>query len=66
MGRAHGTPAPPTSTDALFTLASDGSASVDVPGGLRGVSEVMVTAEPLGGSAQPSSPAVLGVLAGSR
>jgi hypothetical protein len=51
----------PRATDALFTVASDGSGSVDVPGSLRGVGEVMVTIEPLGGSAHPTSLAVLRV-----
>jgi hypothetical protein len=50
---------PPRATDALFTVASDGSGSVDVPGSLRGVAEVMVTIEPLGGSPFPTSLAVL-------
>jgi hypothetical protein len=56
----------PRATDALFTVASDGSGSVDVPGSLRGVGEVMVTTEPLGGSAHPTSPAVLRVRASGR
>jgi Anti-sigma-K factor rskA len=50
---------PPQATDALFTVASDGGASVEIPGRLRGTREVMVTAEPLGGSARPTSVAVL-------
>jgi hypothetical protein len=53
--------APPQATDALFTVTSAGLGSVDAPGGLRGVREVMVTAEPLGGSTSPSSVAVLRV-----
>jgi hypothetical protein len=56
----------PRATDALFTIASDGSGSVDVPGSLRGVEEVMVTTEPLGGSAHPTSPAVLRVRVSGR
>lgn len=51
----------PQPTDALFTVTSDGSATVDIPGSLRGLHEVMVTAEPLGGSASPTSPALLRV-----
>jgi anti-sigma-K factor RskA len=54
--------APPQATDALFTVTSSGRASVEVPGELRGVREVMVTAEPLGGSASPTSAAVLRVI----
>jgi anti-sigma-K factor RskA len=51
----------PRATDALFGVTSSGSAAVDVPGSLRGVREVMVSAEPLGGSASPTSAAVLRV-----
>jgi hypothetical protein len=50
----------PRSTDALFTVTSAGNGSVEVPGNLRGVREVMVTSEPLGGSSPPTSQAVLG------
>jgi len=46
-------------TDALFTVSSDGRASVGVPGSLEGASAVMVTAEPIGGSAKPTGPAVI-------
>jgi len=49
----------PQPTDALFTVTRGGRASVNVPGGVRGVREVMVTSEPLGGSASPTSAAVL-------
>lgn len=45
----------PAPTNALFNVAADGSATVDVPGSLRGVKAVLVTAEPLGGSRVPSS-----------
>lgn len=48
-------------TDALFSVTSRGSGSVDVPGRLNAVKEVMVTSEPLGGSAQPTSPPVIRV-----
>jgi hypothetical protein len=51
----------PSPTDALFTVTNAGAGTVEVPGGLRGVSSVMVTREPRGGSATPSSPAVLRV-----
>jgi hypothetical protein len=50
---------PPQPTDTLFTVTRAGSASVEVPGRLRGVREVMVTAEPLGGSTRPTSAPVL-------
>ena len=50
----------PQPTDALFTVTSAGSASVDVPQAAGGaVKEVMVTSEPLGGSAKPTGPIVL-------
>ncbi|HEY4996384.1 MAG TPA: anti-sigma factor, partial [Solirubrobacteraceae bacterium] len=52
---------PPRPTDALFTVTSAGKATVEVPGGLRGVSGVMVTREPRGGSSVPSAAAVLRV-----
>jgi hypothetical protein len=54
--------AQPQATDSLFTVTSSGSASVDVPGGLHGVADVMVTTEPLGGSMSPTSLAVLRVI----
>lgn len=40
----------PTPTSALFLVPQDGSASVEVPGSIRGVRKLMVTAEPRGGS----------------
>jgi anti-sigma-K factor RskA len=46
-------------TDALFTVAANGAASVGVPGGVDGVREVMVTSEPLGGSSVPTLPALI-------
>jgi len=49
----------PLPTDALFTVDADGAASVGVPGGVRGVREVMVTSEPLGGSRVPTLPALI-------
>jgi hypothetical protein len=45
----------PEPTDALFTIRSGGTASVAVPGGVRGVDKVMVSAEPPGGSAAPTT-----------
>ena len=47
----HGAPRP---TDALFTPARNGHASVVVPGGMNGVDEVLVTHEPSGGSERPT------------
>jgi anti-sigma-K factor RskA len=49
----------PVPTDALFTVDADGAASVGVPGGVKGVREVMVTSEPLGGSRVPTLPALI-------
>ncbi len=43
---------PPKPTDALFTVNRAGSGSVDVPGSLKSVREILVSAEPLGGSAR--------------
>jgi anti-sigma-K factor RskA len=49
----------PLPTDALFTVAADGAASVGVPGSVNGVREIMVTSEPLGGSRVPTLPALI-------
>jgi anti-sigma-K factor RskA len=49
---------PPDPTTALFGVR-DGSATVDVPGSLDGVDQVLVTAEPQGGSAQPTRDPVI-------
>jgi hypothetical protein len=51
----------PQPTDALFGVTSRGNGSVNVPGRLNGVREVMVTSEPLGGSAHPTSAPVIRV-----
>ena len=59
LSRRGGTPQP---TDALFTPTMEGRGSVEVPGSLRGVEEVSVTREPVGGSSHPTSPVVLRVL----
>jgi len=50
-------------TDALFTVDSSGHAAVAVPGSLRGVQRVMVTAERMGGSPTgvPSGNALISV-----
>jgi anti-sigma-K factor RskA len=58
--------AAPQATNALFGVTHAGSASVNVPGSLAGVRQVMVTAEPLGGSLHPtSSPVVVATLRSS-
>jgi Anti-sigma-K factor rskA/Putative zinc-finger len=50
----------PQPTDALFTVSSSGGdATVSVPGGVRGVREVLVTSEPLGGSRAPTRAPVI-------
>ncbi|HEU4977630.1 MAG TPA: anti-sigma factor [Solirubrobacteraceae bacterium] len=72
--RVEGVPAPPAGkvyevwlqrgtsapepTDALFTVGDRGDASVNVPD-LHGVSKVMVTAEPAGGSPHPTGRVVI-------
>lgn len=61
LARRGGAPRP---TDALFTVTKAGNGSVEVPGTLRGIREVMVTREPVGGSSHPTSPAVLEVQLG--
>jgi anti-sigma-K factor RskA len=59
LGRAAGSPQP---TSALFGVTSQGSGSTAVPDSLHGVKEVLVTSEPLGGSAHPTSPPLLRVV----
>lgn len=54
--RGAGAPRP---TDALFTVSSNGSATVGIPGGVTGVREVLVTSEPLGGSPAPTRAPVI-------
>lgn len=49
----------PQPTDALFTVTSHGSATVGVPGDIRGVKVIMVTSEPLGGTSVPTSAPVI-------
>jgi anti-sigma-K factor RskA len=46
---------PPVPTGTLFGVRSNGSAAVGVPGSLSGISRVMVTQEPAGGSPAPTS-----------
>ena len=54
----HGTQAPKPTT-ALFGVTRSGDASVDVPGSLHGVSHVLVTAEPAGGTSHPTTSPVI-------
>ena len=54
--------ASPQPTDALFGVTSLGRGAVTVPSSLRGVKEVLVTSEPLGGSTRPTSPVLLRVV----
>lgn len=50
----------PHPTDALFTVSSSGGdATVSVPGGVRGVEEVLVSSEPEGGSKVPTRSPVI-------
>lgn len=54
----------PSPTNTLFSVTSRGSAAVDVPGNLKGVAEILVTPEPLGGSLVPThSPVIVAQLA---
>jgi anti-sigma-K factor RskA len=54
----HGKQAPQP-TNALFDVNADGNTDVDVPGSLKGVSRVLVTPEPAGGSPAPTHAAVI-------
>jgi anti-sigma-K factor RskA len=49
----------PQRTDALFSPTGEGNANVDVPGDLHDIELVMVTIEPAGGSAHPTSPPII-------
>jgi hypothetical protein len=49
---------PPDPTTALFRVR-DGSATVDVPGSMKGVDQVLVTDEPNGGSRAPTRSPVI-------
>lgn len=55
---AHGLPQP-THPTALFSVTASGEGDADVPGDLHGVRQVMVTAEPSGGSGVPTGRAVI-------
>ncbi|WP_249011154.1 anti-sigma factor domain-containing protein [Conexibacter sp. DBS9H8] len=56
LKRATGSPQP---TSVLFNVSASGDGAVDLPSGLGGVTEVMVTQEPAGGTARPTSQPVL-------
>ena len=49
----------PSSTGVLFSVTRSGNSNVDVPGSLHGVSAVMVTPEPAGGSKAPTHAPVI-------
>ena len=49
----------PSPTGTLFGVRSNGSAAVGVPGNLNGVSAVLVTQEPAGGTLAPTSAPVI-------
>jgi anti-sigma factor RsiW len=50
---------PPEPTNTLFSVNRSGTADVGVPGGVNGVSAVMVTAEPAGGTRTPTTTPVI-------
>ncbi len=50
----------PRPTHTLFTVPSDGRARVEILESLKGTDQVLVTAEPPGGSQEPTSPALMG------
>ncbi len=56
LKRPNAAPAP---TAALFSVSAGGAADVDIPGTLGGVSSILVTDEPAGGSRVPTGPAVI-------
>lgn len=49
----------PAPTGTLFSVNSSGAGNVGVPGGLHGVSKVLVTQEPAGGSLTPTTTPVI-------
>ena len=49
----------PQPTNALFGVTASGNAEVDVPGSLHGVTQVLVTPEPAGGSRVPTHAPVI-------
>lgn len=56
LERRSSAPAP---TSALFSVTAGGAADVGIPGRLHGVSHILVTQEPAGGSRVPTGPAVI-------
>jgi anti-sigma-K factor RskA len=56
LRRPHG---PPSPTRTLFGVTTAGGGAVGVAGDLQGVSEVLVTSEPLGGSSVPTTAPVI-------
>ena len=52
---------PPSPTMALFSPTSAGNGVVEVPGNLKGVSSILVTPEPMGGSQHPTHTPVISV-----
>ncbi len=50
---------PPEPTDARFSVTARGDSSVGIPGNLNGVTKVLVTDEPLGGSLKPTRAPVI-------
>jgi anti-sigma-K factor RskA len=50
----------PRATHALFSVPADGRARVEIPESLKGTDQVLITAEPPGGSEQPTSTPVAG------
>jgi anti-sigma-K factor RskA len=51
----------PSPTSALFSVTSAGTGVVEVPGNLKGVSSVLVTPEPMGGSPHPTHAPVISI-----
>ena len=51
----------PEPTQALFRPSRAGTVSVDMPGSMEGVDQVLVTHEPIGGSDVPSGPPLITV-----
>jgi len=49
----------PPVPSALFAVTARGTADVDVPADLHGVTRLLVTVEPRGGSVHPTTPAVI-------
>jgi hypothetical protein len=56
LGRDKRAPQP---TTALFSVNTSGAGDVNVPGSLHGVSQVLVTPEPAGGSKAPTHAPVI-------